>query len=119
MNINRVCFAGNLTAEPEVNYTPKGTAVVSASITNNEFYGCAGAGVGRISYASCEFTVSIVGIVTAITTTKIVITTKANPTEQLPLRPLVDSTCMFEQMPVSELAVMVQGWRQLQSAGRA
>jgi hypothetical protein len=27
------------------------------------------------------------------------------------------STCIFEQMPVSELAVMVQGCRQLQSAG--
>ena len=56
MNINRVCFAGNLTAEPEVNYSPKGTAVVSASIANNELYGGAGSGVGRISYALCEFT---------------------------------------------------------------
>jgi hypothetical protein len=35
ININRVCFAGNLTAEPEVNYSPKGTAVVSASIDKN------------------------------------------------------------------------------------
>ena len=43
--------AGNLTAEPEVNYSPKGTAVVSASIANNESYGCADYGVGRISYA--------------------------------------------------------------------
>ena len=50
MNINRVCFAGNHTAEPEVNYTPKVTAVVSASIANNELYGCAGYGVGHISY---------------------------------------------------------------------
>jgi hypothetical protein len=56
MNINRVCFAGNLTSEPEVNYSPKGTAVVSASIANNDSYGCAGSGIGRISYASCEFT---------------------------------------------------------------
>jgi hypothetical protein len=56
MNNNRVCFAGNLTAELEVNYSPKGTAVVSESIANNESYGCAGSGVGRISYASCEFT---------------------------------------------------------------
>ena len=38
MNINRVLFTGNLTAEPEVNYTPKGTAVVNASLANNEFY---------------------------------------------------------------------------------
>jgi len=29
------------------------------------------------------------------------------------------STCICEQMPVSELAVMVQGSRQLRSAGRA
>jgi hypothetical protein len=29
------------------------------------------------------------------------------------------STCIFEQMPVSELAVMMQGRRQLQCAGRA
>jgi len=42
MNINRVYFAGNLTAEPEVNYSPKVTAVVSASIANNDCYGCAG-----------------------------------------------------------------------------
>ena len=38
MNINRVCFTGNLTAEPEVNYTAKGTAVVNASLANNELY---------------------------------------------------------------------------------
>ena len=38
MNNNRVCFAGNLTAEPAVNYSPKGTAVVNASLANNEFY---------------------------------------------------------------------------------
>ena len=56
MNINRVCFAGNLTTDPEVNYSPKGAAVVSASIANNESYGCAGSGIGRIIYASCEFT---------------------------------------------------------------
>ena len=46
-----VLRAGNLTAEPEVNYSPKGTVVVSASIANNESYGCADYGVGRISYA--------------------------------------------------------------------
>ena len=56
MNINRVCFARNHIAEPEANYSLKGTAVVSASIANNEHYGCAGSGVGRISYASCEST---------------------------------------------------------------
>ena len=41
MNINRVCFAGNHTAEPEVNYSPNGTAVVSASIANNVATLCA------------------------------------------------------------------------------
>ena len=76
MNINRVCFAGNHIAEPEANYSPKGTAVVSASIANNEHYGCAGSGVGRISYASCEFTGKHMGIMTAITTTTIVIKQK-------------------------------------------
>jgi len=35
MNNNRVCFAGHLTAEPAVNYSPKGTAVVNASLANN------------------------------------------------------------------------------------
>jgi hypothetical protein len=38
MNINRVCFAGNLTAEPEVDYSPKGSAVVNPSLANNELY---------------------------------------------------------------------------------
>ena len=35
-NNNRVLFTGNLTAEPELNYPPKGTAVVN--LANNEFY---------------------------------------------------------------------------------
>jgi len=63
--------------------------------------------------------VSIMGIMTAITTTTIVITTKANPTGTTTAPTARRSTCIFEQMPVSELAVMVQGRRQLQSAGRA
>jgi hypothetical protein len=29
----------------------KGTAVVNTSLENNEFYGCVGSDVGRISYA--------------------------------------------------------------------
>jgi hypothetical protein len=55
MNINRVCFAGISPQSPKVNYSPKGTAVLSASIDNNEFYGCACSDVGRISHAWCEF----------------------------------------------------------------
>ena len=79
MNINRVCFAGNLTAEPEVNYSPKDSEVVSASLYSNAFYGYIGFGIGRISYAnSASLQVSIMGIMTAITTTAIVITTKVN-----------------------------------------
>jgi len=53
------------------------------------------------------------GIMTAITTTTIVITTKANPTGTTTAPTARRSTCIFEQMPVSELAVMVQGCRQL------
>ena len=32
----------------EVNYPPKGIAVVNASLANNQFYGSVGSGVGRI-----------------------------------------------------------------------
>jgi hypothetical protein len=56
---------------------------------------------------------------TAITTTTIVITTQANQKGRTTAPTARRSTCIFEQMPVSELAVMVQGCRQLQSAGRA
>src|ERR1700674_4046537 len=38
MNINKVLITGNLTADPELRYTPSGKAVVSASIANNEHY---------------------------------------------------------------------------------
>ena len=38
MNINKVLITGNLTAEPELRFTPNGKPVVSASIANNEHY---------------------------------------------------------------------------------
>ena len=38
MNNNRDLFTGNLTAEPELNCPPKGTAVVNASLANNGLY---------------------------------------------------------------------------------
>ena len=38
MNNNGDIFTGNLTAEPELNCPPKGTAVVNASLANNELY---------------------------------------------------------------------------------
>ena len=72
---------GVLTAKHEVNYAPKGIAVVSASIVNNEFYGCSDYGVGRISLRNrASLQVSIMGIMTAITSPTIVITTKTNTT---------------------------------------
>ena len=50
------------------------------------------------------------GIMTAITTTTIVITTKANPTGTTTAPTARRSTCIFEQMPVSELAVLAVRW---------
>ena len=38
MNLNKALFVGNLTANPELIYTPKGTPVVNASLAVNEFY---------------------------------------------------------------------------------
>ena len=70
--------------------------------------------LGALATLRASLQVSIMGIMTEITTTTIVITTKGQSDgEQLPVRPPVDRTCIFEQMPVSELAVMVQGCRQL------
>jgi hypothetical protein len=59
------------------------------------------------------------GIMIEITTTTIVISTKANPTGTTTASTAHRSTCILERMPVSEQAVMVQGCRQLQSAWRA
>jgi DNA-directed RNA polymerase subunit alpha len=47
------------------------------------------------------------GIMSAITTTTIVITTKANPTVTTTAPAARRSTCICEQMPVSELAVAI------------
>lgn len=35
MNLNQCVFAGNLTAEPELRYSPKGTAIVNGSLAVN------------------------------------------------------------------------------------
>src|SRR5205807_8925962 len=48
------------------------------------------------------------GIMSAITTTTIVIITKANPTGTTTAPTTRRSTCICQQMPVSELAAMVQ-----------
>src|SRR5271166_5324179 len=97
----------NLTAEPEVNYSPKGTAVVSASIANNESYGCAGSGVGRISYASLEFTGKHYGYHDRdhYDRDRYYHEGQSEGNKYRSDRPR-RSTCICEQMPVSELAVM-------------
>ena len=38
MNINKILITGNVTAGPEIRYTPNGKAVLSASLANNEYY---------------------------------------------------------------------------------
>lgn len=38
MNLNKVIIAGNLTRDPEVKYTPKGTAVGNLSLAINDSY---------------------------------------------------------------------------------
>ena len=38
MNVNKIIITGNLTADPELRYTPSGKAVLSASIANNEHF---------------------------------------------------------------------------------
>ena len=37
-NLNRVLLIGNLTRDPEVRYTPKGTAVVDIGLAVNRVY---------------------------------------------------------------------------------
>jgi single-strand DNA-binding protein len=38
MNVNKIIITGNLTADPELRYTPSGKAVLSASIANTEHF---------------------------------------------------------------------------------
>src|SRR5580704_9410595 len=38
MNLNQILIVGNLTADPELRYTPNAKAVLSASLANNESY---------------------------------------------------------------------------------
>jgi len=38
MNLNKILIVGNLTADPELRYTPNAKAVLSASLANNESY---------------------------------------------------------------------------------
>jgi hypothetical protein len=67
--------------------------------------------LGALATLRASLQVSVMGIMTAITTittTTIVITTKANPTGTSTAPTARRSTGICEQMPVSELAVMVQ-----------
>ena len=73
---------------------------------------------GALATLRASLQVSIMGIMTAITTTTIVISTKANPTGTTTAPTARRWTCILEQTPVSDLAVMVQDCRQRQSAGR-
>jgi hypothetical protein len=70
--------------------------------------------LGALATLRVSLEANIMDIMTAITTT-----TKANPTRTTTAPTARRSTGIFEQMPVNELAVMMQGRRQLQSAGRA
>ena len=38
MNLNKILITGNVTADPELRYTPNSKAVLSASLANNEYY---------------------------------------------------------------------------------
>src|ERR1700738_835149 len=38
MNLNTILITGNVTADPELRYTPNSKAVLSASLANNEYY---------------------------------------------------------------------------------
>ncbi len=60
--------------------------------------------LGALATLRASLQVSIMGIMTAMTTTTIVITTKANPMGTTTAPTARRSTCIFEQMPVSELA---------------
>jgi hypothetical protein len=72
--------------------------------------------LGALATLRASLQVSIKGIRTAIITTTIVITAKANPTGTT-TAPARRSTCIFEQMPVSELAVMVRAAVNLKAQG--
>ena len=64
--------------------------------------------LGALATLRATLQVSIMGIMVAITTTTIIITTKADPTGTTTAQTARRSMCIFEQMPVSELAVMAQ-----------
>ena len=52
-DLNRVILIGRLTRDPELRYTPSGTAVASFSVANNRTYAVSGEKKEQVSYFDC------------------------------------------------------------------
>jgi single-strand DNA-binding protein len=52
-DLNRVILIGRLTRDPELRYTPSGTAVASFAIANNRTYAVSGEKKEQVSYFDC------------------------------------------------------------------
>ena len=52
-DLNRVILIGRLTRDPELRYTPAGTAVASFSLANNYSYSKDGEKKEKVSYFDC------------------------------------------------------------------
>ena len=52
-DLNRVVLIGRLTRDPEIRYTPAGTAVASFTIANNRTYSVSGEKKEQVSYFDC------------------------------------------------------------------
>jgi len=52
-DLNRVVLIGRLTRDPEIRYTPAGTAVASFPLANNRSYSASGEKKEQVSYFDC------------------------------------------------------------------
>ena len=52
-DLNRVILIGRLTRDPELRYTPSGTAVAGFSLANNRSYAVTGEKKDQVSYFDC------------------------------------------------------------------
>ena len=52
-DLNRVVLIGRLTRDPEIRYTPNGTAVASFSLANSRSYAVTGEKKEQVSYFDC------------------------------------------------------------------
>ena len=52
-DLNRVILIGRLTRDPEIRYTPSGTAVASFSLANNRTYSVSGEKKEQVNYFDC------------------------------------------------------------------